>query len=644
MTQLIGRTTNGTAPVVISETALGKGGEGSVYTVTSHDLTDLPAASTLVAKIYHAPEEGNRGRKIAAMLTNPPTDAGASSVAWPLALLFTPNKQFVGYLMVKLESENYRQWVELASTKDRRRTSPNFSFMYALAACRNLAVALHSIHHAGHRVGDVNESNIFVKSDASVLIVDTDSAQITTPHGDVTFPCEVGKPEFTAPELSHGSLREQARTEATDVFAYAVAVFQMLTGGAHPTDGVYLPDDDTPDTVARIRAGALPTLTTVIGYKPSPRIASSEIPSRIRSALLSSLSVSPQARPSMESWITALDDVIPNLTQCSREANHYWDNRDASTCPWCARVAESKPEPWSATAVKPAVKHAQKSLPAVTFSSNTAPPPTARRAPLGSSAAPAATTYQGASTPAYSGGSGSGTSSSNGAPARRAFNPGHPAAPGSGGPSATASTPPAPQAAPTAPRKIKGKYVVHYADGTYGPRPPLKELFRISPKMAVTAFKEETPLPLRAWWTVDRPLGNPVGLAVGLFVVLALASSWTPLLLWVQNTFMLVPTGTARMYIPWLGLLSSAGVSIGGIMMFFSGILTRSKTKKQYGTLDGVKKESMPVTAVRFLPLWLTWGPVMVVIGGFVVLTLAFKLVGAIAREERQNNARRYYR
>ena len=61
MTQLIGRTTNGTAPVVISETALGKGGEGSVYTVTSHDLTDLPAASTLVAKIYHAPDAPHPG-------------------------------------------------------------------------------------------------------------------------------------------------------------------------------------------------------------------------------------------------------------------------------------------------------------------------------------------------------------------------------------------------------------------------------------------------------------------------------------------------------------------------------------------------------------------------------------------------------
>src|SRR5690606_7730111 len=125
---------------------------------------------------------------------------------------------------------------------------------YAYAAVRNLAAAVLAVHGTGHRIGDLNESNIFLGADATVLIVDTDSMQIAARNG-VTFPCAVGKPEFTAPELTHGSLRDNPRTVETDIFALAVAAYQLLSGGATPHQGSFDPqsDDDPMGQVERIR-------------------------------------------------------------------------------------------------------------------------------------------------------------------------------------------------------------------------------------------------------------------------------------------------------------------------------------------------------------------------------------------------------
>src|SRR5699024_5867863 len=76
-------------------------------------------------------------------------------------------------------------------------------------------------------VGDVNESNILVASDARVMIIDTDSAQIKDPSGKV-YKCLVGKPEYTAPEISHGSLKDHTRTFETDILHIQLQSFKCL--------------------------------------------------------------------------------------------------------------------------------------------------------------------------------------------------------------------------------------------------------------------------------------------------------------------------------------------------------------------------------------------------------------------------------
>ncbi len=101
------------------------------------------------------------------------------------------------------------------------------------------------VHHSGCVVGDVNHSGILVSGDATVALIDADSFQLQT--NGKTYPCLVGVPDFTPPELQGRSLNGVTRTTAHDHFGLAVAIFQLLFMGRHPYAGRYNGADLTLD-------------------------------------------------------------------------------------------------------------------------------------------------------------------------------------------------------------------------------------------------------------------------------------------------------------------------------------------------------------------------------------------------------------
>lgn len=615
MTAYIARTLTAQGRISVSDTPLGRGGEGSVFEILNHDFTgSLPPASQLVAKIYHDPSEGNRGKKIAAMIKSPPA---TDSVAWPLALLFTENKSFAGYIMVKLASDKFRQWAELSNTKDRRATATSFDVRYALTASRNLATAIDSIHSAGHRVGDVNESNVFVGADATVLIVDADSAQIADPSGQI-FPCLVGKPEYTAAELSHGPLKDQQRTVETDVFAYAVATFQMLTGGSHPTDGIYTGDDDPPSTIDKIRAGILPGLDprNAKGLKSLPRVPVDALPETLRTILKNALSPNAQLRPSLVSIVSVLDEIVANLQQCQKVEQHWFDQREGF-CAWCAHANSGRPDPWSPHSTvglpKGPVGLQQTSLPAVSFGSAAVAAPV-RRAPRAVAGQQAAAAHSAA------GGVQNSPQSSHQSSLNQNFQ--QPSSSYSQGQSSAVSQPQsqgygqptAPQQStePKHPRKYKGKTILDYADGTWDVRPPLGVLMKNNPKTAIRCIKEETPVFAKAWWETSRPVAIVWALIVGLVIAVGISAAWiwaVPMLsIWLPETSWM-PT-----VLEYFSYASVATAVVAAFSLFFSALIDMLKTKKRYNGLENIKREAGWKTILRFVPIPLVYGPILLLI------------------------------
>jgi DNA-binding helix-hairpin-helix protein with protein kinase domain len=217
-----------TGQTIVVGKQLGKGGEGAVFAVEGH--------SGLAAKIYHEDKRASRANKIAAM-TSARLHAAAANVAFPIDLLLDHHDEFIGFIMRRVSGHHAIH--NLYSPTSRRmafRNTNNFRFL--LRTALNIARSLANVHHAGCVVGDINHSGILIAGDATATWIDSDSFQVRA--GRWLFPCTVGTPEFTPPELQGKQLDRLTRTANHDAFGLAVIIFNLLFMGRHPFSGRFL--------------------------------------------------------------------------------------------------------------------------------------------------------------------------------------------------------------------------------------------------------------------------------------------------------------------------------------------------------------------------------------------------------------------
>lgn len=606
MSTYLVQTPEESSDLIIGEAPLGRGGEGSVYAITGHAIDSLPPGDGLVAKIYHKPEEGDRVKKIIAMIKNTPE---SDSLAWPLALVLKDG-EFAGYVMRKLPKDSYRMWAELAHAKQRRESAAKFDVRYALTAALNFALTLSSVHDAGHMVGDVNESNIFIGNNASVLLVDTDSAQIKS--GSTIYPCMVGKPEYTAAELSHGSLKEQRRSPETDVFAYSVAIYQLLTGGAHPMDGVFEGEGDPPSVVEKIRLGVTPNFKKTKNFSPIKRVPTVGIPTRLRELILLGVQPDAGARPALLEFEETLDEILDNLQHCTKVKQHWFDKRDKK-CGWCQHVKDGQPDPWvmQGNNVKRAQK-SQKTLPQIKFNEGEKASKKAPRVKVGPGA------HQGQSAASSAGGGATPQRASKNAP---------------GGLQQPLSQ--VYKSKRIEMPKIKGKTILSYGDGTQGERPALGQLFSVKPKLAYECFVNEVPDNLRPSWKFGDSIPSKGNLLASAMVALIISLAW---LIAVPYIVVNTPLGNYGIVVKVTSYLAYASAVFSALFVLLKLFFTfreLSKINKVAGQYN------LPVTSPARTMLRLPIGalfygfPFIVSIFAVTILTIFGALLDAIGREAR---------
>jgi DNA-binding helix-hairpin-helix protein with protein kinase domain len=318
---------------------LARGGEGAIFTVEG--------TREVVAKIYHpAPPPGYEG-KLAWMLVNPPTDPAVSigfrSIAWSAELLYGEHRDLAGFLMPRINDA-----VPLFDVFNRRRRQqvlPDFNWRYLHQTARNLAASLAAIHERGYVVGDLNESNVLVTPRALVAAVDTDSFQVQAT--DRLYPCGVGKPEYTPPELQGQPFAGIARTPEHDAFALAVLIFQLLKEGNHPYRARWLGSGDPPPLESRISSGSFPYHALTAGndrVAPPPSAPAWETLHPAVALLMTRCFIdghdAPHLRPKPQEWRDTIDLAIGSLISCDH--GHYFV-RGARSCPWCLFVARTAP-------------------------------------------------------------------------------------------------------------------------------------------------------------------------------------------------------------------------------------------------------------------------------------------------------------
>jgi len=316
----------------ISRDPLGIGGEGKVYRVANQGQKGI------IAKIYNRLPDRERQEKLKAMISicNP---ALMDVCAWPIATLVDTNSgEICGFTMNEVvESEPLHHYY---SPSWRKQNQPNASWDNLLQLSANLTAVFSVVHDLGLVVGDVNPNSLRVRKNGRVVLIDSDSFQLS--HNGSLFKCRVGVPSFTPPELlsSNQSFDLIKRSINHDLFGLSLLIFHVLFMGRHPFAGVFNGPGDTPIeshirefryayAVDHKQRGLLPPPLSI-----SPRlVASSEVAEVFENDFTQIGAV--KGRTSSKRWFEVISKQRQRLARCKSNTNHVYDS-SVGNCIWCA--------------------------------------------------------------------------------------------------------------------------------------------------------------------------------------------------------------------------------------------------------------------------------------------------------------------
>ena len=305
---------------------LGQGGEGAVYSVPNWPLA--------VAKIYARRPDENAARKLGAMVQLG-NESLAAVAAWPQNLLLDPRTgAVVGFLMPRVD--DHREIHKLYGPADRKTAFPDATWGFLVRAARNLAAACEAVHQHGHVIGDVNQGNVVVSRKATVRLIDCDSFQIM--HLGRSYPCRVGVPLFTPPELQGRKLDELVRTPDHDRFGLAVLIFQLLFMGRHPFAGRHPARAIPVETALRQGLFAYGREAMRAGFEAPPfslwlKDVTPPVAELFERAF-GPLAIAGKPRPTAAEWTAALETLEARLVTCRDDPRHAHAQANGC-CPWC---------------------------------------------------------------------------------------------------------------------------------------------------------------------------------------------------------------------------------------------------------------------------------------------------------------------
>ncbi|SAK91530.1 Protein kinase domain protein [Caballeronia calidae] len=327
---------------------LGEGGEGAVFDTTHN-------GENVAAKIYAHALPPERQAKLRAMAQVGDTYL-KEIAAWPISVLLTKRPGPVaGFTMPKFSG--YHAVHELYGVGSRRQTFPKADFAFLVGTARNIAAAFDAIHAHGHAIGDVNENNIIVSRQGTVKLLDCDSFHVNT--SAASFPCTVGVPHYTPPELQGlGSFHGVTRTANHDNFGLAVLVFQLLFMARHPFSGIPKTTGDLPleRSIKEFRfAYGADRLTRLIDMPPKA-LGLDYLPAGFGDLFWRAFTETgvKHGRPKAKEWVAALDGLLRSLRSCSAEPRHKFPGQ-LHTCIWCERDKQGTPYFTPASATGPTI-------------------------------------------------------------------------------------------------------------------------------------------------------------------------------------------------------------------------------------------------------------------------------------------------
>ena len=211
------------------------GGEGSVY--------ELKDAAGRVAKIYNAKSCTVQAREKVKLLIE--SRISFNGILMPQAVLNTRDGAFTGFIMERAKGRTLNSLFVPKSEFEQE--FPNWKKADIVKLGRSILKRITYLHKYGVLLGDISPKNIMFVSPDEVYFIDMDSCQFGP------YPCRVGTPDCTPPELLGQDLSSVMRTQGNENFAVASLLFMLLMQGKQP----YAHQDGS-QSAADIRAGIFP--------------------------------------------------------------------------------------------------------------------------------------------------------------------------------------------------------------------------------------------------------------------------------------------------------------------------------------------------------------------------------------------------
>lgn len=190
---------------------LAEGGEGIIYEYNSK-----------LIKFYKSNvDKVSKEKKIKLLMQK----SLPSEVIAPIDIVYDNHKQFIGYVMEKIDGEEFKKLSNKKFVKANGITKKEILYML-----NKMQEVLRELHDQGIYIGDLNDQNILFDKFYNIYIIDCDSWTIDTEK------CEVAMDLFKDPLLVGNSFDSK-----TDTYAFSVLSWKSLTR-IHPFGGTMNPD------------------------------------------------------------------------------------------------------------------------------------------------------------------------------------------------------------------------------------------------------------------------------------------------------------------------------------------------------------------------------------------------------------------
>lgn len=197
---------------------ISEGGEGIIYKTS---LPDMVCKIYLQERLTH-----DRLKKLERMTSR---RSPAPGICWPCELVRNRDGEFIGYLMPMAKGEIFNLSVFKKPLLEEM--FPHWQREHLVQLAITTLTLIQKLHQLNVLIGDINPNNFMVVNEHEVYLVDTDSFQVEE------FPCPVGTPQFTAPELIGLPYNSFLRTKENEMFAVATMLFMILFVGKAPFSG-----------------------------------------------------------------------------------------------------------------------------------------------------------------------------------------------------------------------------------------------------------------------------------------------------------------------------------------------------------------------------------------------------------------------